>query len=350
MGLRTSMVATCAGLLLCLGAGPAVSAQSGQLSSGLSNPGYHDKPDWFKVSFLDLREDVGEATASGKRVMLYFYQDGCPYCKKLLEDNFGQRKIADKTRKHFDVIAINMWGSREVIDMSGKEIAEKKFASNMRVMYTPTLLFLNEQGKPVLRINGYYFPHKFDAVLDYVSQHMETKVSFRDYYAKRNPEPASGKLHQDPSFLRAPYDLTAKARKDEKYLMVMFEQKQCRACDELHNDIFQRPRTRAELKHVDTVLLDMWADTPVVTPAGKSTTASAWASKLNIKYAPTTVFFDQSGNEVFRMEAYLKAFHVQGAMAYVYSGAYRTQPNFQRFLQARRAELEKQGEHVDLWK
>ncbi|HED15273.1 MAG TPA: hypothetical protein ENI64_00415 [Gammaproteobacteria bacterium] len=55
-----------------------------------------------------------------------FYQDGCPYCKKLLQDNFGQKAIADKTQKHFDVIAVNMWGDREVTDLNGNATTEKK--------------------------------------------------------------------------------------------------------------------------------------------------------------------------------------------------------------------------------
>ena len=117
------------------------------LQGDMVNPGYHEKPSWFKESFLDLREDVQEATENKKRVLLYFYQDGCPYCAKLLQDNLGQKKLADKTRKYFDVISINMWGDKEVTDLKGQLTTEKKFTEKMRVMYTPTLLFLTEKGK-----------------------------------------------------------------------------------------------------------------------------------------------------------------------------------------------------------
>ena len=321
----------------------------GGLGEGMVNPGYHEQPEWFKLSFLDLREDLREATAEGKRVLLYFYQDGCPYCAKLLRDNFGQREIAEKTRANFDVIAINLWGDREVTDLQGEVITEKQFAADRRVMFTPTLLFLNEQGDVALRVNGYYFPAKFDAALDYAAQGMETKLSFADYFSELNPSPAREELHQDPRLLAAPYDLTPAARGSDKPLLVLFEQKRCRACDELHQDIFQRPRTGEELSKLDAVLLDQWADTEVVTPTGHKTTARQWASDLDVKHAPTLVFFDRQGNEVFRTEAYLKAFHIQGAMAYVHSSAYREQPSFQRYLQARRAELEQRGEKVDLW-
>jgi thioredoxin-related protein len=73
-----------------------------------------------------------------------------------------------------------------------------------------------------------------------------------------------------------------------------------------------------------------------------------WARELDVQYAPTLVMFDARGREAFRTEAYLRTFHVQSALDYVASGAYREQPNFQRYLQGRAADLEARGIHVDL--
>jgi thioredoxin-related protein len=320
------------------------------LSKGMQNPGYQEKPKWFKLSFLDIREDVAEAKAAKKRVMLYFYQDGCPYCAKLLNDNFGQRRIALKTQKYFDVIAINMWGDREVTDFNGKETTEKKFAQQMRVMFTPTLLVLNEQGKVILRINGYWFPAKFSAMLDWAGKHKESEISFRGYFARLSPTRASGKLHQEKTFLKPPYNLTASSRASGKPLLVMFEQPHCKACDELHTDILKRKASRQWMKKFDIVLLHMWSRAPVVTPDGKKTSVRQWAAKLNITNSPSLVFFDDKGKVVFRAEAYLKAFHVQGSMSYVATGAYRTQPSFQRYLQKVNAGMTKKGIKVDLMK
>jgi thioredoxin-related protein len=39
-----------------------------------------EPPEWFAQSFLDIREDAAEAARDGKRLMIYFMQDGCPYC------------------------------------------------------------------------------------------------------------------------------------------------------------------------------------------------------------------------------------------------------------------------------
>lgn len=318
------------------------------LEPGMVNPGYHDKPEWFKNSFLDLREDVAEAAAAKKRVILYFYQDGCPYCKKLLETNFALRDIETKTRDNFDVIAINIWGDREVSDMQGRTVTEKQFAADRKVMFTPTLLFLDEQGAVALRVNGYYPPHRFMAALDYAASHQETKLPFRDYAQQQAPAAAQGRLHQDDSTLAAPYALDK--RPGGRPLAVLFEQPDCPPCDELHQDILKRPESREQLGRFDVVVLDMWSKTPLTTPDGKTTTAAEWARALNVQYAPTLVMFMADGQEAFRTEAYLRAFHMQSALEYVSSGAYREQPNFQRYIQARADALEAKGIHVDIMK
>ena len=324
-------------------------AEQSGLEAGMVNPGYQEKPDWFKNSFLDIREDVEEAATAGKRVMLYFYQDGCPYCAKLLQDNFSQHSIVEKSRKYLDVTAVNMWGDREVTSLDGQAMTEKEFAAGLRVMFTPTILMLNEQGKMILRINGYYDPVKFEAALDYVGQHKETALSFAEYYHQLEPVKPSGKLHEEAFFIKPPYDLQ-KLAVDAKPLMLLFEQKQCKPCDEYHADIYQRSETQAQMSRFNIVQLDMWADTPVLAFDGQKTTARSLARQLDVKYAPSMVFFDKAGKEVFRAEAYLKAFHLQSILDYVASGAYRTQPNFQRFIAARADKLEAQGIHVDLWK
>ena len=325
---------------------PAATEAVEELADGMVNPGYQEKPDWFANSFLDLREDINEAQSAGKRVLLYFYQDGCPYCKKLLETNFSLEDTVTRTRNNFEVIAINLWGDREVTDLSGTHTTEKEFAKALRVMFTPTLLFLDEQGGVVLRLNGYYPPHKFNAALDYAAKHDGKTPSFLEYLAQVAPVPSSGKLHGDPSFLSSGLDLSN--RFNGRPLLVMFEQKDCAPCDELHLDILQRPESREQLARFDVVVLDLWSKDPVMRPDGKYSSVAEWAKELDVKYAPSLVFFDADNKEVFRAEAYLKAFHTQSSMDYVASRAYLDEPEFQRYIAGRAEVLEGQGVHIDL--
>ncbi len=302
---------------------------------------------WFKTSFLDVREDIQEAADAGRRVVLYFHQDGCPYCAKLLADNFGQRAISEKTQDRFDVVSINLWGDRVVTGFSGETTTEKAFAKTLRVMFTPTLLFLDEQGNVVLRVNGYYPPHRFDAALDYSAGGGHEGESFRDYFARLSPPAASGVLHQEPAFVAHPLRLADRA--NEKPLLVLFEQKQCLECDELHSDILQRPETRELMGHFRIAVVDMWSRDLVQTPDGQELPARDWARKLDLDFAPSMVFFAVDGTETFRSEAYLRAFHVQSVMDYVHQKAWTQYPELQRFIQERAERLRAQGVNVDLW-
>ena len=317
------------------------------LQDGMINPGYHDKPEWFKQSFLDIRDDLAEAAAGGRRLLLYFYQDGCPYCAKLLNDNFGDRALADKTRRGFDVIAINLWGDRAVTGLDGTETSEKAFAAGLRVQYTPTLLFLDEAGGVVLRVNGYFAPRKLDIALDFVAGRHERQRSFRDYYAARAPAPASAVLNVLAGTLPEPLRLADRGDSGRP-LLVMFEQGKCRECDELHRETLSRSEVAYALTNLDVAQVDLWSNDRVQTPDGREMVMRDWIAELGIQHAPSLVFFDPEGSEVFRAEAYLRSFHVHGAIDYVVTGAYRRQPSFQRFLQHRTELLGERGFTVDL--
>ncbi len=307
-------------------------------------------PPWFKESFLDFEEDIDEAAREGKRLLLYFQQPGCPYCNRLVEHNFTQQDIYDTVRNRFDVVAINMWGDREVVSVGGKAFTEKTLAAALKVNYTPTLLFFGEDRKVVLRLDGYYPPEHFRIALDYVAGRHEKTASFSEYFAAQMPEPATGRMHAEPFFAAPPFDLDRTGRSAERPLAVFFEQKQCSNCDALHQKSLRDGATRALVEQFDAVQLDMWGDERVVTPAGENTTAKQWAQALDIHYAPSIVFFDTAGREVMRSDAYLKSFHLQSVFEYVLTGSYEEQPSFQRYISARADRLREQGIDVDIWR
>ena len=311
----------------------------------LKGVGDYSIPTWFKQSFLELPEEAAAAGAADKHLLLFFGQPGCPYCAELFNNNFSQPHIVDYTRRHFDSIDLNIWGDRDVKDFSGRTLSEKAFASGLKVWFTPSVLVFDKNGKQVLRLNGYYPPHQFLAALQFVAEKKYTRMSLAQYLAKAPPASAAGTLHSEPFFAPPPYDLTQAGGKP---LAVFFEQKDCAGCDALHQKIFRQPATLEQLKHFRVVQLDRWGNAPVITPAGEKTTARQWAERLNIAYVPSAVLF-VDGQEVIRIEAFLKAFHVQSVLDYAASGAFRTQPDLQRFIRERADHLREHGITVDLW-
>ncbi len=262
---------------------------------------------------------------------------------------FRQKDIADATRRHFHAVAINVWGDREVTWLDGKAMSEKALAARLKVQFTPTLLFFDEKGAVALRLNGYYPPHQLRAALDYASGKAGSGLSFAEYLRRQAPGPASGKLHDQPFLMKPPLDLDRSRKPGTRPLAVLFEQKQCAACDELHLQGFAAPAVRALAGKFDVARVELFGREKVVTPGGKPLTAEQWGREMKVAYTPTIVFFDAGGREIFRAEAYLRPFHLESSLDYVASGAYLREPSFQRYLQARAERIRAAGGRVDLW-
>ncbi|MBX2837380.1 MAG: thioredoxin fold domain-containing protein [Gammaproteobacteria bacterium] len=337
-------------VLLCMGLTGFVAAEESSAKKG-EFLGAMDTvyPDWFKVSFMELEEDVAEAAAEGKRLMLLFHQDGCPYCNAFVEKNLAQKDIEDTLKTKFDVIEFNMWGDREVVSVEGKTYTEKEFAKALSVQFTPTVLFLTEEGQLALRLNGYYGPDRFRHVLDYVSNKMEGEQTFTDYLESRT-EPASSKTLINREYYTGPItDLTNRSGKGDKPLLLLFEQGSCKNCETLHDKVMSQPESQELLSRFDVFQVDMWGRDSFETINGSKLTGREWAKELGVNYAPTLILFDADGTEVIRSEAFFKSFHVQSMMDYVTSGSWREQPSFQRYISARADEHREEGKTVNIW-
>lgn len=312
-----------------------------------ASPQAIDIPKWFTETFLDFREDVADARRDGKRLMIYFGQDGCPYCKLLMQSTFTETRVVDRARSTVVPIALNLWGDREVTWTDGRRMPEKELGRLLGVQFTPTLLFFDEQGKVIGRLNGFQSPARMEAALDYVAQRMDGKQPFDAWMLRiaHAPPTKGGALIDQAFFMKPPYDMA----RSGKPLLVIFERPGCASCEELHREGFRRADVRKPLAQLAVARFDPAAHTELVTPAGQRSTASAWARELGIAYAPTLVFFD-GGKEVFRVEAYVRPFHLASALDYVASGAYRKEPSFQRYVQTRADAQREQGKAVDLWK
>jgi thioredoxin-related protein len=306
-----------------------------------------EKPDWFKHSFLEFEEDVAEAAANGKRVMLYFHQDGCPYCARLVEENFADPGLKSYIVEHFDGISLNMWGDREVVSVGGRPFTEKTFAAALKVQYTPTLLFLDETGKTVLRLNGYYPPADFRAALQYVAQKKESQMSFARFRLD-NMKNADGELLHEDFFVETT-NLKKLLENSGGPLAVYFEAANCAECETMHERILTDAATRELVKQASNVQFNIASEQEIIAPDGRRVGINRWARELGLAYTPSLVFFDAGGSEVMRIGAFLKTFHFQSVYAYVLEKAYLEEPEFQRYISARADHIREAGYDTDIW-
>ena len=156
----------------------------------LTDDGLYKEP-WFLESFLELADDLDGAQKDGKRFVIMWELRGCPYCKETHFVNFARPDIADYIKANFDVLQLNIIGSRKVTDFDGAELSEKALAAKYNVRFTPTFQFFPERAAPlkalapqkreVARLPGYMRPDDFLAMFRYVREKAYESKSFRDY-------------------------------------------------------------------------------------------------------------------------------------------------------------------------
>lgn len=109
----------------------------------VGDDGLH-KPAWLRETFKDLREDLAEANATGKRLLITIEQRGCIYCTQMHEKVYPDPAIDALIRDHYFVVQLNLFGDVEVTDFDGTVLPEKDMAVRWGVMFTPTTIFLPE--------------------------------------------------------------------------------------------------------------------------------------------------------------------------------------------------------------
>lgn len=180
--------------------------------------------------------------------------------------------------------------------------------------------------------------------------------------SRSDPAVADSGLFTQDWFLESFLDLSddhAELSGGDKNLAILFEQRGCPYCRELHRVNFARKEIASYLqKHFGVIQLDLWGSRKVTDFDGEGLEERALAKKWRVIFTPTMVFFPRdpaavksnSGGvaEVFRMPGYFKPFHFISMLEYVHDGRYRD-VEFQRFLQERFAKLKAKGIDPDVW-
>ncbi|HET9718251.1 MAG TPA: thioredoxin family protein [Pseudolabrys sp.] len=156
----------------------------------LTDDGLYKQP-WFLESFLDLADDLEAAHKDGKRFVIMWELRGCPYCKETHLVNFAQPQISEYVKSNFEVLQLNIIGSRKVTDFDGREMSEKALALKYGIRFTPTFQFFGESAtvlkdlpplkREVNRAAGYMLPRDFLAMFRFVREKAYETKNFRQY-------------------------------------------------------------------------------------------------------------------------------------------------------------------------
>jgi thioredoxin-related protein len=301
----------------------------------------YDIPAWFKESFLEISDDASEAGDSGKHLLLFFHLDDCPYCARMLKDNFNTEPNSTFIQSNFDSIDINIKGDREVSLNDSVQLTEKALALHLKVLYTPTILFANSDNRSVLRIDGYRNPTRFRIALDYVHEKAYLKTSFSEFSVARLKNAGYAFRHH-PAF-SSTLDFEKAASNP---LAVIFEDTNCEDCNEIHDTLFGRTDVSEALTELKVVRVDAMSSAQIVDVSGNKTTPQAWVKSLGLTYRPGVVLFDR-GQEIVRIDNRLYSWHFNGFVKWVAGRHYEQYPNVYKYMAELREEHLAAGKDVN---
>ena len=225
--------------------------------------------------------------------------------------------------------------------VDGRQYKVKDFVTLTGANYTPTLIFLGEGGRLLLRIVGYYPPERFRLVLDYLEAKEYLRQPFGDYVRASSvaPDTDGQPITADDLFEDPPYLLDRSVIPAQRPLLVLFERPECPACVRFHERVLRDKTIRGLIGRLDAVQLDATdAQGRVVTPEGRKTNPSDWYRDLELSYHPAVVFFDEKGNEVMRLDSETLRFRLEGLLQMALERAYENDAQLQRWRRAKALE------------
>lgn len=184
-----------------LGSASAVFAQE---HGEVGDDGLH-KQAWFLDSFLEMSDDLAEAAAEGKDLLILIEQAGCPYCRELHDVNFKRTEITDFIQDNFVVVQLDLFGSRGTVDFDGEELEERDLVFKWGAQFTPTTIIFaaeNADAKAyrdaeVFRLPGYLKPFHYMSSLEYVANDVYKEISFQRYLQAKFAELAEKGITPD---------------------------------------------------------------------------------------------------------------------------------------------------------
>ena len=315
---------------------PVSAAERGSIIGGVT----HQAPSWFKESFLEIADDVEEAAEENKHVILFFQLNDCPYCDRMLEESFESEPLTSYIRQHFDTIAINVRGDREIAFNDEISVNEKELSNILKVFATPAILFLDKENKTIARVNGYRAPQRFRSVLEYVASGAYETQSLGEYQ-KAELDRDVYQLRANPLFS----NITDLSSVDGP-LMLIFEDSSCYDCHEFHDGILAHEEVRKEISTFTIVRLDTDSEQPITDIYGNETTAAKLAEEYDMLYRPGVLAFDE-GNLIRRTDSLVFPHHFKESMRYV-AGGYYKEIDYATYSEQRTEELLASGVTINL--
>jgi len=133
----------------------------------------------------------------------------------------------------------------------------------------------------------------------------------------------------------------------DKPVALLFEDKDCTACTDFHQNLINRADVVAELDKYLFVRFDAYSDQTIIDFNGKKTSPRQMIKDYDLNYRPGILLFDE-GENITKIDGKLYSFHFNTVLRYVSEKYYQSYLKYGDYLRARQAELLEQGIDINI--
>ncbi|MEA3372523.1 MAG: thioredoxin family protein [Campylobacterota bacterium] len=132
---------------------------------------------------VDLNKHLETAKNQNKFIMFFHHIPGCPYCQRMIEENFKDPNILKVVNKNFIYVDIYTADTDPVVfkDFAG---THKEFSSYIGAVAYPATVFMDKNGKVLHRAIGYRNIDEHFADITYISTESYKKMDLESYKEK----------------------------------------------------------------------------------------------------------------------------------------------------------------------
>jgi thioredoxin-related protein len=105
--------------------------------------------------FVSFDVGMAEAQQSHKKMFVYFGRFGCGYCDKVNRETFVDKSLRKLYIKNYVLVYVDAESGDRLTLPDGERLSGMELGARLNVFSTPVFLYMEPQGKLILRAPGY---------------------------------------------------------------------------------------------------------------------------------------------------------------------------------------------------
>ncbi|WP_419599962.1 thioredoxin family protein [Thiolapillus sp.] len=118
--------------------------------------------------FLPPPYHLDRSKFPGERPLAVFFEQGNCHACDIMHTQLLRQPAIQELFDAFDSVQLNMRGNEPVITPDGRKLSAREWANSLGVFYAPTLIFFDENGKEIIRVDSVVHFFRLRNVLNYV--------------------------------------------------------------------------------------------------------------------------------------------------------------------------------------